>query len=331
MITLNCTEVLTHMSTNRFLLIKALGKSIWTDVDHVICQIFAAELTDRIPIVYWGMESNYSVALDTNSYELFFEPISQYSIHDITRREYTFYPPTWKYENLLAEDTDRFKMENRDLSSLMRSDANVVVSDVYYPLRALIPWVRKSHWAYGKTPYQIYRQLFDKYLKLQPSIKKEIQKYINTNPNFRDERPIIGVHVRGNSIANEVAQIYDLNEFYKPNVWQFVVKYNVRHILVITDSAKILKQYKKLYDRQGMMLFTDSKKVPFKERIATCLLDYPNKRHKGVELVKDTIEIIKDTYVAAQCDFFIGNGYSSLSNTVMRLRDWPETNIKLLY
>lgn len=80
-----------------------------------------------------------------------------------------------------------------------------------------------------------------------------------------------------------------------------------------------------------MLLYTDSKKRPLKERIPTYLQKYPNKRHKGVELIKDTIEVIKDTYLAAQCDFFIGNGYSSLSNTVLRLKDWPETNIKLLY
>ncbi|PYG84995.1 GDP-fucose protein O-fucosyltransferase [Ruminiclostridium sufflavum DSM 19573] len=319
------------MSTNRFLLIKALGKSIWTDVDHVMCQLFAAELTERIPIVYWGMESIYSISMDTNAYEFFFEPVSQYTVHDLTRKEYTFYPPVWKAENLLAEDTDRLKMENRDLNSLMKSEASVVVSDVFYPLRALIPWIKKGHWAYGKTPYQIYRQLFDKYLKLQPEVKKEIHKFVNTHPNFRDEKPIIGVHVRGNAIANEVAQIYNLNEFYKPNIWQFVVRYNARHLFLITDSAKVLRQYKRLYGMQGLLINSDSKKMPFKERIATCLIDYPNKRHKGVELIKDTIEIIKDTYLAVQCDFFIGNGYSSLSNTVMRLRDWPETNIKLLY
>lgn len=319
------------MSINRFLLIKALGTSIWSDVDHVICQIFAAELTNRIPIVYWGMESLYSGSINTNAYELFFEPVSKYTVHDITRKEYTFYPLIWKYENLLAEDSDRLKMEHRDLNSIMKSDANVVVSDVYYPLRALMQWIRKDHWAYGKTPHQIYRQLYDKYLKLKPEIKKEIQKFINTNPNFRDERPAIGVHVRGNAIVNEVAQIYDLNEFYRPNIWQFIVRYNARHLFVITDSNKIFRQYKKLYSKNDMLIYTDSKKTPFKERIATCLLDYPNKRHKGVELVKDTIEIIKDTYLASQCDFFLGNGYSNLSNTVMRLRDWPETNIKLLY
>lgn len=319
------------MSTNRFLLIKSIGHSIWADVDHAICQIFAAELTNRIPIVYWGMESMYSYSVDVNSFELFFEPVSNYTVEEAIRPEYTYFPPIWKYENVMSEDTDKLKMKNRGLKEMMESNANVVVSDIYYPIRAMLPWVKSGHWAYGKTPIQIYRYLFEKYLKLKPETKREIQKFINTHPNFRDERPIIGVHVRANSIVTEVAQLYDLNELYKPRIWDYIVRYNARHIFLITDSKKIFRQYKKLYAKNGMMMYTDSKKKQFKPRTMTCLLDYPNKRHKGVELQKDTIEIIKDTYLAAQCDFFIGNGYSNLSNTVMRLKDWPETNIKLLY
>ena len=139
------------------------------------------------------------------------------------------------------------------------------------------------------------------------------------------------MHCCSNAIVHEVAQIYDLNELYKPYIWQFIVRYNIRHVFLITDSSKILRQYKKLYGVNDMLLYTDSKKRPLKERIPTYLLPYPNKRHKGVELIKDTIDVIKDTYLASQCDFFIGDGYSNLSNTVMRLKDWPETNIKLLY
>ncbi len=319
------------MSINRFLLIKSLGKSLWADVDHVMCQLLAAEITDRIPVVYWGMESLYSESITSNAFELFFEPVSEYAFHDMARREFTYFPGVWRLENLLAEDCDKLKMEDRDLESLMKSDANVLVSDAYYPIRALTSWIRPGHWAYGKTPHQIYRRLFDRYLKLQPEITREIKKFVNMTPDFRDEKPIIGVHVKGDAIVNEVAQLYDLNEFYKPNIWQFIVKFNARHLFLITDSNRILAQYKKLYGKNHMLIFTDTKKVPHKERIATCLLDYPNKRHKGAEMLKDTIEIIKDTYLAAQCDFFIGNGYSSLSNTVMRLKDWPETNIRLLY
>jgi len=316
---------------NRYLLIKSLGKSIWADVDHVMCQLLAAELTNRIPIVYWGMESLYCESIATNAYELFFEPVSGFTINEIIRPGYSFYPPTWNSENIFAEDSDRFKMEYRDLKSLMKSEANIVVSDIYYPLSSIMSWTNAAHWSFGKTPYQVYRYLFDKYLKPKPEVKREINRYINTTPDFRDEKPILGVHCRSNAIVNEVAQLYDLNELYKPYIWQFIVRYNIRHIFLITDSNKILKQYKKLYDVNGMLLYTDSKKRPLKERIPTYLLDYPNKRHKGVELIKDTIEVIKDTYLAAQCDFFIGNGYSSLSNTVLRLKDWSETNIKLLY
>lgn len=322
--------VLTHMSTNGFLLIKSLGGSIWADVDHVMAQILAAELTNRIPVVYWGMESLYSESIGTNAFELFFEPVNAYTVHDVARSEYTYYPPTWKYDTVMAEDNERLKCEYRDLKSMMNNPANVTVSDIYYPISSMMPWIRREHWAYGRTPCQIYRQLFDRYIRIKPEIKKEIQKFINTNPGFRDERPIIGVHVR-NTVVNEVAQIYDLNEYYKPNIWQYIVKYNARHLFLITDSQKILWQYKRLYRVNDMLMYTDSKKVTLKERILTCLLDYPNKRHKGVELIKDTIEVIKDTYLASQCDFFIGNGYSNLSNTVMRLKDWPETNIKLLY
>src|SRR5690606_33540719 len=101
------------MQTNRYLLIKSLGKSIWADVDHVMCQILAAELTNRIPVVYWGMESLYSESISTNAYEFFFEPVSAVTIHDIVRPGYTFFPPSWNPENIYTEDTDRLKMENR--------------------------------------------------------------------------------------------------------------------------------------------------------------------------------------------------------------------------
>ncbi len=319
------------MLTNQYLLIKSLGKSFWADVDHVMCQLLAAELTNRIPVVYWGMESLYTESISTNAYELFFEPVSEYTVHDIVCPGYSIYPPTWNYENILAEDNDRLRMEYRDLKSLMKSTAGIVVGDMYYPVSSIMAWSDRTHWSFGKTPCQIYQNLYKKYLKPKPEIMKEIRKYINTTPDFRDEKPILGVHCRSKAIVNEVAQIYNLNELYKPYIWQFIVRYNVRHVFLITDSKKILKQYRKLYGVNDMLLYTDSKKRPLKERIPTCLLDYPNKRHKGVELVKDTIEIIKDTYLASQCDFFIGNGYSSLSNTVMRLKDWPETNIKLLY
>jgi hypothetical protein len=318
------------MSKQRFLLIKSWGYDLWADVEHVMGQLLAAELTGRIPVVYWGMESMYSESISTNAYELYFEPVSPYSIDDVVHPDSTYYPPVWNFRNVMSEDPDKLKWKHRDLGSMMASNADVVVSDVHYPITSIIPWIPAGHPMFSMTPHQIYRRLYERYLVTKPEVNKKVQEFINANPNFRDEKPIVGAHVRGNALVHEVNQLYSANNFYIPNIWQFFNKYSARHLFLITDSKHIEKEYKGLY-YNDVLIVSDSKKRPFRGPIRQCNTNYPNKRHKGVEQIKDTFEVLKDTYLALQCDFFVGNGYSSLSNTVLRLKNWPETNIKLLY
>lgn len=324
-------EVFKYMAKERFLLIKSWGYSLWADIEHVMAQVLAAELTNRIPVVYWGMDSMYSESINFNSYELYFESVSPYSIYDVVHPDFTYYPPVWNFSNVMIDDPDKLKWEYRDLNSMMTSNADVVVSDVYYHINAIIPWIRPEHSMYGKTAHQIYCQLYQSYLTPKPEIKKKIQEFINANPNFRDEKPIVCAHVRSNALVHEINQLYSANNFYAPNIWQYFNKYNARHLFLITDSKNIVKEYKSLYSSGDILILSNSKKIPFKGPVRQCNTNYPNKRHKGVELIKDTFEVIKDTYLATECDFFIGNGYSSLSNAVLRLKDWPETNIKLIY
>jgi len=319
------------MARMRFLLIKSWGYSLWADIEHIMGQLLVSELTGRVPIVYWGMESMYSESLNTNSFELFFEPVSPYTVNDAVHPGFSYYPPVWNFNNVMLEDPDKLKWKDRDLKGMMASDADVIVSDVYYHINVIIPYIMPGNPLYGKTAHQLYRYLYDKYLKIKPEIKLAIQKFINTNPSYRDEKPIVGVHVRGNALVNEGNQLYSNNDFYHPNIWQYFHKYNARHVLLITDSKRIVKEYQRQYGANDVLILSDSKKRSFLGPVRQCNTNYPYKRLKGVELIKDTIEIIKDTYLVLQCDFFIGNGYSSLSNAVLRLKDWPDTNIKLLY
>jgi hypothetical protein len=319
------------MAGTRYLLIKSWGYSLWADVEHVMGQLLVAELTGRIPVVYWGMESMHSESIRTNSFELYFEPVSKYTEQDVIHPDFTYYPATWNFNNVLLEDPDKLKWEGRDLAGMLKSNADVVVSDVHVHVNAIIPWISQGSPLYDKTTHQVYRYLYDTYLRIRPDVKIKIQKFINAHPSFRDEKPIVGVHVRGNALVCEGNQLYSNNDFYHPNIWQFFHKFDARHIFLITDSNRIVKEYKSQYGFNDVLILSDSKKKSFRGPVKQCNTNYPNKRVKGVELVRDTIDIIKDTYLALQCDFFVGNGYSSLSNTVLRLKDWPDTNIKLLY
>jgi hypothetical protein len=309
------------MQKDRFLLIKAWGCGFWSDVDHVMGQLLAAEITRRIPVVYWGPNSLYAESFRSNAFELYFEPVSDYSIHEILRPEYTYYPPVWNSKNAMIEDLDKIAWMYRNLGDMMDSDANVVVSDVHYFIRPIIPYIPKEHWAYGMTAQEIYRCLFDIYLKLKPDIQAEIDDFYKEH--LKDVGPLLGVHIRAGDKVREVEKLSHLNKRYHTEIERYISTFGIKKILLLTDCEDILKDFKRRYG--SMVVFTDCRRSQLNDtQNAAHLQNYSNKRRKG-------IEIIKDTYLAAKCDYFIGNGYSNVSYTVKRLKDWPEDNITLFF
>jgi hypothetical protein len=307
------------MSNDRFLLIKAFGWGFWADMDHLMGQLLAAELSGRIPIVYWGTNSLYSDTNGTNAFELYYEPVTAYSINDLLRPDYTFYPPIWSYKNITTEDLDKTTYVYRNLGDLMKSDVNVVVSDVHYFARPIMEFMKKDHWAYGMTPLQVFRCLICKYLKLKPDILTEIGQFYNTF--LKDNTPVLAVHIRGTDKVQEVANLASLNKRYRKEIERYLQLYGVKKIFFLTDTKSILDQYKRLYG--DMLVSTESNRGVDKDT-AVQLDNYMNRRRKG-------IEVLKDTYLAARSDYFIGNGYSNVSFAVNRLKDWPESHITLFY
>lgn len=309
------------MPKDRFLLIKSWGCGFWSDVDHVMGQLLVAELTNRTPVIYWGTNSLYAKSFQTNAFDLYFEPISDTTIHDLVWPGYTFYPPVWNARNIMIEDLDKIAWTQRDLGDMMNSDASVVVSDVHYFVKPIIEYIPKDHWAYGMTPHQIYRGLFDKYLKLKPDIEQEIENFYHTN--LERQGPLLGVHIRGGDKVREVENLGRLNKRYFKEVDRYIRRYGIRKILLLTDCKDIIKKFQQLYG--PMLVFTDCRRSEIGDtQNAAHLQAYREKRRKG-------IEVIKDTYLAAKCDFFIGNGYSNVSYAVKRIRDWPEDHMILFY
>jgi len=171
------------------------------------------------------------------------------------------------------------------------------------------------------TAHQIYRCLFDKYIRLKPDIQQEIQEFYDEY--MRDHKPLLGVHMRGGDKVKEVENLSHLNKKYYEKVEEFTKRYGIKKILLLTDCEEILKEFRKRYGNR--LIYTEAKRGQLSDtKNAPHLTSYSEKRRKG-------IEIIKDTYLASMCQFFIGNGYSNVSYTVKRLRDWPEENIFLFY
>jgi hypothetical protein len=343
------------MANDRFLLIKAWSYILWADVEHVLSQLLIAELTDRIPVVYWPTYCLHNGFIHTNGFELYFEPVSTYTIFDVAKPEYTFYPPIWDQDNLLVDDPSRETWIYRNIGEMITCEENVLVGDVYFDLYNLIPFIKKDHPAYGMTVRQVYRYLFRKYIRVKPDINVEIDGFYNSW--LRDNTPVLAVHVckpdsKQTIIKNKGKQEYEYvsksyrknadhsieqevktsrlpwkrktllpNQAYHKEIKKYIDQYDIKKILLLTNSEDILKEYRKKYG--PMIIATQCKRMSEDDENSYPVSPMVKRRHG--------IEILKDTYLAAKCEFFIGNDFSSLSQTVVNMKEWPDSNVKLLY
>lgn len=344
-----------RMAKDKFLLIKAWSYILWADVEHVLSQLLIAELTDRIPVVYWPTYCLHNGFIHTNGFELYFEPVSQYTIFDVAKPEYTYYPPVWDQNNLLIDDPSRDTWVYRNIGEMLTCKSDVLVGDVYFDMYNLIPFIKKDNPAYGMTVRQIYRYLFKKYIRIKSDIKIEIEGFYNSW--LRDNAPILAVHVckpdKDQTILKNANKQYskfqsksyskDLkdsiekkvkasrmpwrwktilpNEAYHNEIKKCIDRYDIKKIFLLTNSEELLKEYKQRYG--SMIVSTECKRLTNDDN--NFHLESPMiQRRRG-------IEVLKDTFIAAKCEFFIGNDFSSMSQAVVNLKEWPNSNVKLLY
>ncbi|MEI4828205.1 hypothetical protein WAX78_01835 [Bacillus sp. FJAT-53711] len=304
---------------NRFLLIKAWSCGFWSAMEHVSGQLLIAELTDRIPVVFWGADSLYASEdpLVKDAFTMYFLPVSNYSINDLTNENYTYYSSRWNRNNLHLPGQLDFSSA-QDISNLFNRSENVLVSNVHISILYFTQWIKKSHPAYGLEFHDIHRYLYNKYFKLQPYLSGEIEDFYLKN--MKSKHPILGVHIRGSDKIDEVPNLHQLNDLYPKEIDNYLKNNPDASIFLLTDSEKTLVKYQELYGDK--IIYTDCMRTPF-DNIPLHHLPYYDTKMKGVD-------IIKDTYLATKCDHFIGANYSNVSLAVFRLKDWSEGAIKLI-
>lgn len=301
---------------DRFLLIKSWGAGFWSDMEDVQSKLLLAEITNRRPVVFWGETSAYSVGENYNAFEQYFLPVSDYLIGDVVSDKYTYFPPVWKFSNIFQEDWHKRARMYRDVPSFIRCEANVMVSDVHNYVYEFMPWLKEDHPAYGLSEDDIYRYITNKYIKLRSEIADEIDEFYNANMKTG---PILAVHIRSGGKILEVGHLNDLNQQYCHEIDHYLKENPSACIFMLTDDEHILTQYREMYG--DILIYTD------------CNRKRVNGLDPDVQIYSDRIrkgiEIVKDTWLACRCDYFIGNGHSNVSIAISRLKAWGKDRIKL--
>jgi protein O-GlcNAc transferase len=302
---------------DRYMLIKAWGFGFWSDLDHVASGLLLAEITGRKPIVYWGKNSLFRNPDSGNAFEGFFEPVSDLSLNALEREGLSFYPGKWNSSNLQLEDHQKWSGEGSRLSGLyqLRRDEDVVVSDFHTKVNDLIPWIPESSPLFGKDRNQLYRHLFGKYIHLKPAMQAKVDQQA---ASMFAGKQWLAVHMRGSDKVKEMAHLDAINEAYWSSIDRILQVNPGLNIFLLTDSDQLLAEFKRRYGSKVYSL--DCVRSSTDQGV-----HYAG--HSGVELGE---QVILDSWLAARCDMFLGNGGSNVSVGVRHLKDWRQGTFFLL-
>ena len=293
----------------RFLLIKAWGQGFWSDFIHVAGCLLLAEITNRIPVTHWGENSLYKNDLSFDAFRNYFEPVSDFGIEDLAMIDgSSFFPKKWNKHNLKAENHEKFRAAGSSDAAalyLLNREETVVISDFYISVADIAPWLPSNHKMYKKNVDDIYRYVFDKFMRPR-------QEFINYADEFCDNflkgSPFVSVHMRGSDKGVEDPMLSVLNDQILEEIKSINPSWP---IFLMTDDENILASVKRLFGNR--IITTNCQRTSSSSGLH--YLDTTNKIEAGYEVLRDTL-------IALRADKFIGNGRSNVSAAISFLRDW---------
>jgi len=302
----------------KYLLIKAWGYGFFSDVSHVLGQLLIAELTERLPIVYWGKNSLFGEGTEVNAFEHYFENFSKFNINEFQKNTFSYWPPKWNNTNLKSKEVNKWQGPYSRIAGqyLLNRPENVVISDFYSGIIEIKPWIPSNHPFFKLSINEIYYHLVNKYLHPKTLIKKRVDGFLQ---NKLKKSSFIAVHARGSDKAIEQKNLDSFNKQYEDIINKKILIDPSLKIFLMTDDTRILNRYYKLYGDK--VVVTKSQRTNDNKGV-----HYKNSSN-SVEL---GFEVMTDVYIAAKAKTFIGNGGSNTSQIVRYLKKWSEKDIHFI-
>lgn len=302
----------------RFLLIREWGAGFFSDVDHVLGQCLAAEISGRRPVVYWGERSLFRRPSDANAWDHFFEPVSDATM-DMVRAAWSggVYPPRWESRPPEGSTADRWaspETRTHAVLTLARPEP-VVISDFHTQPWLILAWAPSGHRLRGAGIVSAYRDLAARYLRPKPHLVKQADGFYAEH--LRDG-PSLAIHLRGTDKVSEAAEVDNLNRGVLRAAWFETQRDPRLRVYVLTDSEPIASMARDI--------------LPV--TVLRTVVRGSSKRGVHYERKADPVqlgeEVLIDALVATRCDRFIGLGWSNVSAMVSFMRrQAPETSTLL--
>lgn len=310
-------EAVREAAHDRMLIIRAWRRGFWSDVDHVLSALLAAEIAGRTPIVYWGAESLFSDDGSSDAWRHFFGPESALGAAGISAGSGEVFPAAWNpVPSAIAPDPMRREPEERvGFVEMLARHESVCVSDLHMGVVSALPWVQDGHALHGLDPTRTadvvsaYRWLARKYLRPTREIVARVEALAR---ELLAPGKTLALHIRGSDKATENRALErDINrlvvmaeERLRGNDWRLF-------LLTDWEPAKELL----MRSLPGRVFCTTATRTDGSTGVH--YLGGTSRRALGEEVLVDAL-------LAARCDEFMGVASSAVSFAVNFLKEWGE-------
>lgn len=321
--------------------IRAWGFGFCSELDNVLGNLLLADIMGREPVVWWGESSIFRNAGVDDAWAEFFMPIGDIAALKTNLASHglepgTVFPPKWTYgvtdpgqivgivsgppRNITGGDWSRMGSPH-----VVTRAESITVSDYFIGPIESQQWAPAGHWSFGKHIDEVYRVLVDRHIRLQPGLETLVDDLARRLDLGNPDKPVLAVHVRESDkiledkdIANWNSQILELAKRHAADDPRL-------RILLITDSDPAVARYHAALP--GRVLSIDTVRTSDQTGVhaaePTAGADFADRRRLGVE-------VVRDIYLAARCERFMGVGSSNVAAMVPHLRDWPKNACTLV-
>jgi hypothetical protein len=290
------------------LLIQAIPDGMVAVLRHTIHGLLLAELSGRIPVIYWGSRFLYRrVGKDENAFLRFFEDMGCCDGNRVRSAHQAFLPTDWSAENVFKDGliSHRYS-ESRPgvapppLEMLLSSEAEVVVYTHWNHLVDILPFVPEDSEYHGLDSATVAGMIFRKYFKVLPEVlapAKGILEQVIASSR------VIGVHCRGSDKITEHALVTP--EDYRRQVDRILGKED--RVFLATDSVAALKKFQGWYGDR--LIFTDCERSSNAQGV----------HFTAIDREKAGCDFLVDAYLLSKCAVHFGNEGSHVSYLVQAM------------
>jgi hypothetical protein len=303
------SEKIPNQSVNKkFILIKSWGYDFWSDAHHLASQMLLAELTHRIPIIWWGSNFVHDDGTGRENFTAYFDPINDTNINEIPV-EATIYPLKWNRDNIFQENLNKWSGQYSRLAAqfIFTRSEDLVVSDFYSTLDSITPWIDRSSAYFGKSEDILYAEIFQKYFKINDRLLNQAHLFFDA---YMEGKTWVAVHVPVPAKTDDITILRKNAEMVYPYIDLVLKKNPEMGIFLLTDSDEIVRSFQSRY--VGKILT-------------------PNEQHTQSLIPAGQAPMIwKDagdatviaSFLAAKCDIFLGRKDSNMSLAIYSLKNW---------